>query len=154
MKKVLFSLLASSLSLPAYSQWVTKNVDNHIDDPYKIAYCSGTNQGLLKLENVGGELAFYVSGSYICEDYPVVDIGFVIGTESKKYSIKAYTSSDSHTVFIIDNLLDENNSEMLNDFKKCSSVVMRINESHCEDEYYTFNMSGSTRAVEFMSNLN
>ena len=39
----------------------------------------------------------------------------------------------------------------LEHFKKASSLLMRIDETHCTDNYYEFNMSGSNKAVEFIS---
>lgn len=152
MKKYFFAILALIFAMPAYSQWVTKKVDNKIDLPYKIAYCTSSNQrGLLKIENVEGELSLYVTGSYFCDEVLSVDLAFVIGSETKRYSIEGYKSSDSRTVFLVDNLLAEENSEMLSDFKKCSQVVMRVNESHCTSEMYKFIMTGSTSAVQYMS---
>lgn len=152
MKKILFVILALVFAMPAYSQWVTKRVDNKIDLPYKIAYCTSSSQrGLLKMENVDGELSIYVTGSYFCDESPIVEIAFVIGSESKRYSITGNKSSDSRTVFLVDNLLSEENTEMLSDFKKCSQVVIRVNEIHCTSEMYRFTMTGSTAAVQFMS---
>jgi hypothetical protein len=152
MKKILFLLAAFLVATPAFSQWVSKKVDNKLDLPYKIAYCTSTNQkGLLKLENVGGELAFYLHGTYFCDEILTVEFACVIGEETKRYQITGSKSSDSRTVFLIDNLLDEENSELLSDIKKSSKIVMRVNESHCTSEVYTFLMSGSTSAVNFMS---
>lgn len=152
MKKLLFLLGAILVATPAFSQWVSKKVDNKLDLPYKIAYCASTNQeGSLKLENVDGELAFYLRGSYFCDERPTVEFACVIGEEINRYSITGSKSSDSEVVFLIDNLLDEENIAILSDIKKCSKIIMRVNESHCPDEIYTFLMSGSTSAVNFMS---
>jgi hypothetical protein len=152
MKKTILFFLAILLATPAFSQWVNKTVDNKLDPKYKIAYCRSTNEkGLLKIENMDGELAFYLQGSYFCDKYPSLDLAFVIGSETKRYSITGYTTDDNKVIFLYYNLLDEENKELLSDIKKCSSLVMRVNESHCSTEIYTFTMTGSTSAVTFMS---
>ena len=43
-------------------------------------------------------------------------------------------------------------SDALVDFLNATSVKLRVNESHCENNYYQFNMSGSTAAYKFISN--
>ena len=153
MKKSILTVAMVIAGLAAQAQWVTRNVDNKIDDPYKIAYVENTTKrALLKLEDVDGELALYVTGSYFCDDYPSVDIALMVNGEPKRYSITGSKSSDSQTIFLYDNLLEAENMELLDNFKKCSSFLIRINESHCTDEFYVFNMTGSTAAVSFMSN--
>lgn len=145
---VLFIVCFSNLS---YSQWVYKKVDNKIDPSYKIAYCSSKDKtAFLKMENVEGEIAFYVSGSYFCDDYPTVDMALKCGTESLKYTFNCAKSSDSSTIFILDNLNAEENKIFLDHFKKGASLVLRVNESHCQDEYYEFVMTSSTAAFDFM----
>jgi len=152
MKKFVLIFLILFSTIPAFSQWITKTVDNKLDLPYRIAYCKTSDQrGLLKLESVDGELAFYLTGSYFCDDNPSVDIAFVVNGESKRYTLIGSKSSDSRTVFLYDNILSEDNLDLLSDFKKCSSVIIRINESYCRSEFYTFVMTGSSSAVEFMS---
>lgn len=152
MKKFIVIFLIFFSALPGFSQWITKTVDNKLDPPYRIAYCgTASKRGMLKLENVEGQIAFYVTGSYFCDESPSVDISFVVNGEPKRYAITGYKSSDSRTIFLFDNLLDPENLEVLSDFKKCSSMVIRINESHCTSEFYTFVMTGSSSAVEFMS---
>ena len=69
----------------------------------------------------------------------------------QKYSFLGMTSSDKKTVFIVLNILDEDQRQFLSDFKSASSMVMRINETNCSDDYYKFNMTGSSVAVKFMS---
>ena len=63
----------------------------------------------------------------------------------QKYTIREFDDNDG----IVDDLL---NSEILEDFKACTSFIIRINESFCESETYTFNMSGSTNALNFINN--
>ena len=137
----------------SYSQWVTKVVDNKLDAPYKISYCSDVlDKAFLKLEAVGEQLSFYLGGSYFCDDMITVDIALVVNGESKRYSIEGMKSSNSKVLFLVDDLLAVEQAEFFKDFKACSSAVVRINESHCTSDIFKFNMSGSTKAVNFMLN--
>ena len=78
---------------------------------------------------------------------------FLISTDHQLIAIDfgCIKSSDGTTVFIVMNLLDTEQASFLADFKRGSSIVLRINESHCEDDYYKFSMANSTKALEFMS---
>jgi hypothetical protein len=136
------------------AQWVYKTVDNKIDPSYKIAYAPSTDKtALLKLEKTEDGLALYLDGGYHCDDNTTVDIALVVGKETFRYSFNAHKSNDSETVFFIDNLISEDLEIQLflNNFKSCSKFLIRINESHCTDDYYEFLMTGSTKAVEFMT---
>ena len=135
----------------SYSQWVTKTVDNKLDLPYKIAYCSDAlEKAVLKLESVDGQLAFYIAGSYFCDDMIAVDIALIVGGESKRYTVVGTKSSDSKVLFLIDDLLVEEQAAFFKDLKACTSAIIRTNESHCSSDIFKFNMAGSTRAVNFM----
>ena len=135
----------------SYSQWVTKVVDNKLDAPYKISYCSDVlDKAFLKLEAVGEQLSFYLGGSYFCDDMITVDIALVVNGESKRYSIEGMKSSNSKVLFLIEDLLAVEQAEFFKDFKACSSAVVRINETNCTSDIFKFNMSGSTKAVNFM----
>jgi hypothetical protein len=135
----------------SYSQWVTKTVDNKLDAPYKISYCSDAlDKAFIKLEVVGEQLSFYLGGSYFCDDMITVDVALVVNGEPKRYSIEGMKSSNSKVLFLIDDLLAVEQAEFFKDFKACSSAVIRVNESHCTSDMFKFNMSGSTNAVNFM----
>lgn len=146
---LIFCLL---LSFESQAQWVAKNVNNGIDDPYRIAYCKSQDKtAILKLEKVDSTVAFYLSGGYHCDESTTVDIGLTVGTEIKRYSFDVWVSSDKKTVFILDNIKAEENAEFLKDFQKSTKLSIRINESHCSDDYYSFLMTGSTNALNFIS---
>jgi len=133
------------------AQWVTKTVDNKLDAPYKISYCSDAlDKAFIKLEVVGEQLSFYLGGSYFCDDMITVDVALVVNGEPKRYSIEGMKSSNSKVLFLIDDLLASEQAEFFKDFKACSSAVIRVNESHCTSDMFKFNMSGSTNAVNFM----
>lgn len=147
--KLLICLLMISIS--AQAQWTYKVVNNGIDEPYKIAYCkSQDNLAVIKLEKVDSAVAFYLSGGYHCDESTTVDIGLTIGNDIKRYSFYCYTSSDKKTVFILDDIKLE--TQFYNDFQRASKLSLRINESYCSDDYFSFNMTQSTKALQFISN--
>ena len=146
--KTLLLVVGLALSYTASAQWVSKNVDNGFDEPYHIAYTE--NKGsYLKLENSDGEIFVYIGGGYTCDDRLTVDVSFMVKGAYVKYTFNAITSDDRKNVFFIANLLDET---CLADFKACTSVKIRINDTTCSSEVYEFNMSGSTSALNFMIN--
>lgn len=152
-KTLIFTLLLMLSANKSYSQWVTKIVDNKLDAPYKISYCTEPlNKSFLKLEVVGEQLSFYLGGSYFCDDMITVDIALVVNGEPKRYTIEGMKGSNSKVLFLVDDLLAVEQAEFFKDFKACSSAVVRINESHCTSDIFKFNMSGSTKAVNFMLN--
>jgi len=147
MKKVILSGALLCAITTAKAQWTNKNVDNGIDDPYKICYTEINNNARLKLENSDGKLLFYISGLYFCDEFPNVDIVFVVNGENKKYKTIGAKSEDSKIVFLSFDLMAEDFGE---DFKKATSVKVRINESHCTSDIYSFVMTNSKQSVEFM----
>lgn len=149
MKKLLISVVVF-LSLNANAQWTNKNVNNDFDEPYRICYTESFNSNYLKLENVDGEIFFYIKGGYYCDENPTIDLAFIVKGVSKKYSVNGTISSSSETLFIIDNLLSD--ADMLLDFKTCTTLKVRVNDSVCGTETYTFSMGGSTSAINFILN--
>jgi hypothetical protein len=147
MKKLVLSVAVVLASMTAKAQWVYQKVDNGIDNPYKIAYTNNEGEATLKIENLDGELAFYITGSYFCEDKPKVDIVFVVNGENKKYQITASKSKSSKTVYLTFDLIKEVYAE---DFKNASSVKVRVNETYCTTDVFTFGMEKSKLAIEFM----
>jgi len=141
---ILFLLLALNIN----AQWVNKTVNNDFDDPYRICYTAPNNGVILKLENVEGLISFYLSGGYYCDESPVVDLSFIVNGVAKKYSRECSISSDNKIVWLINDLLIE---EMLTDFKNCNTLKVRVNDYTCSSEIYSFNMSGSSSAINFIS---
>ena len=148
MKKLLMSV-GVMLCLNANAQWINKSVKNDFDAPYRICYTSLQQDEYLKLENVDGEIVFYMQGGYYCDEAPTIDLAFIINGVAKNFSVDGSISSDKETVYIIDNLLA--NTDILQAFKTCSTLKIRINDSICGTETYSFNMSGSTSAISFIS---
>jgi hypothetical protein len=149
MKTVIF-IFSLFISLNLSAQWVYKTITDGFDDPYKIAYTDNPTGAYLKLENVGGKIAFYVKGGYFCDDQVSYDFVFQLGEEVYKASGIGVTNSSNDIVFFTADLLNEE-YETVNWFKKCSKLKIRINESYCTNSYFEFNMSKSTSALDFMS---
>lgn len=147
MKKVILSGALLCAITNATAQWTYKKVDNGIDDPYKICYTETNNLARLKLEKYNEGVMFYISGTYFCEEFPKVDVVFVVNGENKKYQVVGARSEDSKIVFIAFDISVETFYE---DFKKASSVKVRVNETYCTTDVFTFNMTNSNSALEFM----
>lgn len=147
MKRVILSV-GLMLSFYSNAQWIKENVDNGFDEPYNICYTEQSNGAILKLENVSGSIYFYLSGGYYCEEKLIVDISFMVNGTFKKYVEVATVSESNDIVWINDDLM---NSEMINDFKSCSLVKLRVNDAVCDSETYSFSMSGSTSAITFIN---
>jgi len=91
----------------------------------------------------------YLYGTYFCDDVISCDIVFTVDGIDKKYTIKGIKSSDNKILFFDDDLFSDKNFK--NDFIASTKVKIRVNESHCGTEYYTFTMSGSTAAYNFIN---
>jgi hypothetical protein len=90
-----------------------------------------------------------MQGGYYCDENPTIDLAFLINGVAKNFSVDATISSDKEAVWIIDNLLE--NSDILLAFKTCSTLKIRVNDSVCGTETYSFNMAGSTSAINFIT---
>ena len=147
MKKLMISI-ALMLNLNVNAQWMNKHINNGFDDPYRICYTAENNGSVLKLENVDGTIFFYLLGGYTCDENPTVDLSFLVNGSYVKYSEPMEVSEDRTIIWIVDNLME---STILNDFKLCSLLKIRVNDITCSSEDFTFNMAGSTSALKFIS---
>lgn len=148
MKKLVLSVAVVLASLTAKAQWTYQKIDNGFDEPYNIAYTEPDNYVYLKLELVRGEVVLYISGGYYCDEKPSVDVVFVVNGVNKKYNFTAIKSENNKTLYFTFNFLAESSVE---DFKNAQSVKIRVNESYCTTEQYTFSMGHSKAALEFIS---
>ena len=149
MKKKILTVATLILANVSIAQWTNKSVNNGFDDPYRICYTAENNGAILKLENVDGEIALYINGTYFCDDYPSVDVSFFVNGIWKKYNVESIKGSHSNILFLVE---DMSTSDAILDFLNASSIKLRVNESHCDTKYYQFNMSGSTSAYKFIKN--
>lgn len=137
-------LMISNLSL---AQWSAKYVNNGFDDPYYIGVCYSKEDArtLIKLEENDGEVLFYVQGSYFCNNVELVEISLTVGGENKRYAIDhVYISKDQNAIFIDPDIM---NSEMIYDFKKATTLRMRITYEYCPTDVYSFSMAGSSTCL-------
>lgn len=148
MKKVINLLLAVLITGSISAQWTYKISNNGFDEPYKIAYTAVNNNAILKMENVDSSIVLYVQGGYYCDESPTVDVVFVVNGVDKKYKFTGSKSQDNSVVFI--SWYFELYTDAVADFRAASSVRIRINESYCTTEVYSFNMSSSKAAYDFM----
>jgi hypothetical protein len=147
MKKLILSLASMMVLSISHSQWSYKTINNNFDDPYKIAYTAENNGAILKLEKVGDEVYFYITGGYYCDEDPIVDLVFIVNGKDVKFYAESSVSSDNETVFIMNDILTSN---LLDPFKNCTSIRVRVNDFTCDTEVYFFNMKGSTAALNFI----
>lgn len=148
MKKLMLTGFAFMSLMTAKAQWTYQKIDNGFDVPYKIAYTETNNDGYLKLERADEKVVFYISGTYYCEDYPNVDVIFVVNGVNKKYTFVSKKAENSKSIFFTFDFLSESSVE---DFKNAQSVKVRVNETYCTSEQYTFSMGQSRTALEFIS---
>jgi hypothetical protein len=146
MKNLLLGALLL-LSTTSFGQWTMDNVNNGLDDPYKICYSRASDGVIMKLEEVRGNIVYYLSSGYFCDEVIKVDISFLVGGSYKRYAITAKTSSNKKSLFLVWDLV---NADFVNDFKNAESVKIRVNESHCSSDIYEFNMTNSAKALEFI----
>jgi len=138
----------------SYSQWIYKTVDNGLDNAYRIAYCDVSastyrkNNVFVKLENVEGEIALYVSGTYTCDVEPIVEMAFLVNNVYKKYTFTGLTSESHKTVFIITDMIS--NASFVDDFKASSLLKIRVNDEACGEETHEFKMTSSSAAFTYM----
>lgn len=91
----------------------------------------------------------YLRGSYFCDDIVSVDFILTVSGVDKKYQIEGLKSSNNETLFFDDNIFTDKAFRV--DFLASSKVKIRVNESYCTTEYYTFLMGSSTAAYNFIN---
>jgi len=91
---------------------------------------------------------FGLRGSYFCDDFCYIDFVLFVGNEKKIYQLRARKSSDSKYYYFQDIIWTD---EFILHFKSASKCSIRVNQDYCDDDYYEFNMSGSTLAYNFIT---
>ena len=137
-------------SLTSFGQWTHKVIDSDFDGKFKKAYTQSNNRGWLMMEVSGtdeGKPFLYLAGSYFCDKNTTVDMVFVVNGEKHLYNLDVSKSEDSRTYYFPDGIWTD---EFTAHFKAASKCLIRVNQEHCTDEYYTFNMSGSSAAYNFI----
>lgn len=146
------------ISHVSISQWNTKIINNKFDNPFKKAYTNPNNLGYLGME-VGDTIFIdsttsvilpflFLHGSYFCDENTIIDLVFELSpTINKKYELEATKSSDGRFYWFNNNIWT---IDFINDFKQAKSCLIRVNQQVCSNDYYQFNMSGSTAAYNFI----
>ena len=148
MKKVINLLGAILITGCVSAQWTYKTMDNGFDEPYKIAYTAENNGAFLKMEYVDSFTVLYIQGGFYCDEEPPVDLVFTVNGVEKKHMLIGDKSEDNTTVFLTWSF--ELWPEVLEDFKAASNVKIRVRESYCNNDIYSFKMTNSKAAYQFM----
>lgn len=148
MKKVINLVLAVLITGCINAQWSYKLVNNGFDEPYKMATTPINNSAYMYMLNLDSAVVLSVTGGYYCDDYPTVDVVLTVNGVDKKFQFESYKSKSSDIIYITWDM--DENPEFVNDFRSASNIKLRINESYCTTEVYTFNMSKSKAAYEFI----
>lgn len=129
------------------AQWSYEIVDNGFDEPYKIAYTKKTDGAFLKMENINGSIIFYIQGEYFCDTEAEVVLAFKTLGSYQRYNTIGTVSNDGNAIFLDPDLA---NSEANYQFLHCDILRIKIVEGSCAEQIYEFNMTGSTRAFNYM----
>jgi hypothetical protein len=156
MKKATLLLCLALIGLTASSQWTHKVINSEFDGKFKKAFTKIDNGGFLAMEV--GEIPIdttddrypfmYIMGVYFCDEGTTIEMALYVGKEIKKYDIRATKSNDSRTYYFNDDMWTP---EFVSDFKKASKCSIRVNQDYCTTDYFSFNMTGSTDAFNFIS---
>ena len=149
MKKLVFTLM-TTFAFGAKAQWVVKKIDNGFDAPTKIAYTEDGQIPFLKMERYEGSGVLLFKGVYFCDGPVFIELSFQVSGVNKKYGRICELNNEQTVAFIS---WDVKKEDFFNDFKNCTSVKLRITDGGCEEtgEIYSFKMSGSTAAVNFIT---
>lgn len=146
MKKI--ALLAVMLfGMNASAQWTVHRVeDNPFDPPFVTAICNSTqsNSSYLKLEESDDVVYLFLMTGYVCDESVSIDLSFKIDGEWQKQSLTSVMVVKSKIVVLSMDL--DKDPDLLDNFIRSTDVAVRINESHCDNEMYTFSGSGFTKA--------
>lgn len=152
MKQFIYLIFILLFNNPStYGQWVNEAVNDGIEDPYHICYnySNGlsSDEFLAKLENVNGEISFYIESRGFCYDYDFAIVYFTVQGKLKKHVVQGSISDDRQAIFLIDNLIT---SKLLADFKAASDMRIDVFYESCPHSIANFDMKGSTAAYNFI----
>jgi hypothetical protein len=157
MKKILLFTLLILFTNISFGQWTYRTIDSVFDGKFKKAYTNTYNRGFLLMEL--GESTYKdsveikrpflaLSGLYFCDESTTIDFVLIVNGQNKKYELSAIKSNDSQIYYFDESIWT---NDFTNDFKTASKCSIRVNQTHCSDEYYTFNFSGSKTAYNFIT---
>jgi hypothetical protein len=152
MKKMILSVGMALTLNNALAQWKTTKIDNGFDAPTKIAYTDDGQKPFLKLEEYEGKAVLIFKGIYFCDSPIFVEMSYQVSGENKKYGAIANLNESETSAFIT---WDLQNEDYYLDFKNSTSVKIRITDTGAcsgENDIYTFKMTGSTNALNYVTN--
>lgn len=149
MKKIINFIVAILIVGTLNAQWSFKTINNGFDDPYKIAYTPENNGAAAYMLFVDSTVVLSIDGGYYCEEEPNVDVVLVVNGVDNKFEFEGYKGETSDVVYITWDMAS--NAEFLNAFKLSSIMKIRINESYCTTEVYTYKMANSKAAYQYMN---
>jgi hypothetical protein len=149
MKKVINLVLAVLITGCVNAQWSYEVINNGFDEPYRIATTPVNNDAYAYMLNLDSAVVLAVIGGYYCDDYPTVDVVLTVSEVNKKFQFNSYKSKSSDIIYITWDMGE--NPEFVNDFKRASNMKIRINESYCTSEIYTYKMTSSKAAYDYIA---
>ena len=132
------------------AQWSFKTVKNGFDKSYKVAYTPENNGAEAYMLFVDSAVVLEISGGYYCDEEPNVDVVLVVNGVDNKFEFEGYKGSTSDVVYLTWDM--ELHPEFLNAFKLASIMKVRINESSCDNAIYTYKMTSSKAAFDYVKN--
>jgi hypothetical protein len=132
------------------AQWSFKTIKNGFDKPYKVAYTPENNGAEAYMLFVDSAVVLEISGGYYCDEEPNVDVVLVVNGLDNKFEFEGYKGSTSDVVYLTWDM--ELHPEFLNAFKLASIMKVRINESSCDNAIYTYKMTSSKAAFDYVKN--
>lgn len=148
MKKVISLVLAVLTVGTLNAQWTYKTIKNGFDTPYKMAYTPTSNGAEAYMLVIDSAVILEISGGYYCDEDPKVDVVLVVNGVDNKFEFEGYKGSTSDVVYITWDMASE--PEFLNAFRLASTMKIRVNESYCSTEVYTYKMTNSKAAYDYM----
>jgi hypothetical protein len=132
------------------AQWSFKTVNNGFYKPYKVAYTPENNGAEAYMLFVDSAVVLEISGGYYCDEEPNIDVVLVVNGVDNKFEFEGYKGSTSDVVYLTWDM--ELHPEFLNAFKLASIMRVRINESSCANAIYTYKMTSSKAAFDYVRN--
>jgi hypothetical protein len=148
MKKVINLVLAVLTVGTLNAQWSYKTVKNGFDNPYKLAYTPENNGASAYMLVIDSAVILEISGGYYCDEEPNLDVVLVVNGVDKKFEFEGYKGSTSDVIYITWDM--ELHPEFLDAFKLASTMRIRVNESYCTTEIYTYKMTNSKAAFDYI----
>lgn len=158
MKRIILAALLAFTYVVGFAQWQIKTTDNEFDKKFTKASCfSKDEKGIFLLEK--GDLGVCLTLFTNFKGGDRVDISMIlkINGESKRYEFTGEASSRNPSYYILPlhgDLADFPKiwtNDFLTDFKNASTLKVQIRGKY-SSEIYEFNMSGSTKAWQSVSN--